>query len=130
MRSDRTRPGDNTLGCNIRRLRSAKKLTQEELAERAGISSVKMIEKRGAGRVDSLQKIAVALGVPMTELFKGAETGMPQELVQFLESPMARTVTDEEVGQLRQLAIPGKRLTPEAYHLALLMLRAAEDAVD
>lgn len=62
--------GMATVGENIRRLRLQAGMSPRELAERAGLSTVCMIEggKRG-GRVDSLRKIADALGVPMAELF-------------------------------------------------------------
>ena len=59
------------VGENIRRLREKANLTQRELAKRAGLSSVKMIETgQRLGRHETLGKIAGALGVPVSVLFE------------------------------------------------------------
>lgn len=60
-----------TIGGNIARLRLKRHLTQEQLAEAAGLSSVAMIEAglRANPRMETLQKIADALEVPISELF-------------------------------------------------------------
>lgn len=64
------------LGQRIRQLRQQKGLSQKELAEKAGVFDVGELErgrkvKGGAAnpRVETLYKIAVALGVDMEELF-------------------------------------------------------------
>jgi len=57
---------------NIRRLRQEANLTQQKLADLAGVSSVKMIEAGlRAGRISTLERIARALGVPLAVLFEG-----------------------------------------------------------
>jgi transcriptional regulator with XRE-family HTH domain len=62
------------LANNIKRFRTAKKLSQEQLAQKAGItySTVAKLES-GANRnpaVHTLQQIARALGVTLDELMK------------------------------------------------------------
>lgn len=63
----------DALATNVRRLRHARKLTQEELADRAGISSryVGSIE-RGAvsASLTVLGRLAAALGVDAHELIR------------------------------------------------------------
>jgi len=64
-------PEDNTLGARLRRLRRERGLSQEELAERAGISA-EMVRKTEQGarypRLPSLRSLADALDVPLSEL--------------------------------------------------------------
>lgn len=66
------------LGKRIKEMRSERSISQEELAELAGVhrTYVGMIE-RGEKNVTilSAQKIATALGVSISELFKGYENG-------------------------------------------------------
>jgi transcriptional regulator with XRE-family HTH domain len=58
------------VAANIKALRHMKRWTQRRLADEAGIASVKMIEAgRTPGRVDTLDRIADALGVPLAKLF-------------------------------------------------------------
>ena len=62
------------LADNIKRYRAAKKLSQEQLAQKAGItySTLAKLES-GANRnptVNTLQQIARALGVTLDELMK------------------------------------------------------------
>ena len=66
------------LGKRIKQLRRSMVITQEELAERAGVhrTYVSMIE-RGEKNVTvlSAQKVATALGVSLSELFESYEDG-------------------------------------------------------
>ncbi|MBQ3427399.1 MAG: helix-turn-helix transcriptional regulator [Clostridia bacterium] len=60
------------LGREIRRLRSLNKLSQEELAFRAGISAAHLGQIERAAKnptVETVASIAAALGVTMAELF-------------------------------------------------------------
>ena len=60
------------VGKNLRRLRHAKGLSQEELADRAGINRnyVGMLEREEhAATIDMLEKLADVLGVDAVELF-------------------------------------------------------------
>jgi len=63
---------ENVLGTNIRRLRLAAGLTQEELSAKADATSVAMIEagQRPNARHDTVEKIAKALGVELSELYR------------------------------------------------------------
>ena len=64
------------LGLNVRRQREAKELTQELLAERAGLDPtyISGIERglRNPG-IKNVAKLAKALGVTTSELCKGVE---------------------------------------------------------
>lgn len=53
------------IGARLRRQRLAKGWTQQELAERAGlsISTLKLMEHEGKGSLQRLAKVAVALGL-------------------------------------------------------------------
>lgn len=59
------------VGANVRRLREAQGLSQEELAERAGVhrtfvSQVERAVKRPT--IQTLDKIAKGLGLPLTDI--------------------------------------------------------------
>lgn len=117
------------VGRNIRRLRDAHGLTQEQLAERAGLTpeAVSMIETgKRRGKVETLQIISKALGEPLAEIFKANQMPIPQALSEFLETSLAKDVTDEEVTQLQELAVSGRRMTVESYYLALKLIRSTE----
>jgi len=60
------------LAQRIIELRLSSHMTQERLAERAGIDerNLRRIEAKGDARVHTLVRIAQALGVSVTELFK------------------------------------------------------------
>ncbi|WP_245968222.1 helix-turn-helix transcriptional regulator [Hephaestia caeni] len=58
---------------NLRRLRHEEKLTQEDLADRAGLSSryIGAIERADvSASIDVVGRIAKAIGVDVVELFK------------------------------------------------------------
>ena len=54
-----------TIGGRLRRQRLAKGWTQQELAERAGLSlsTLKLMEREGKGSLQRLAKVSVALGL-------------------------------------------------------------------
>jgi transcriptional regulator with XRE-family HTH domain len=59
------------VGANVKRLRKAQRLSQEELAARSGLDRtyVSQIERAVKNvTIVSLDKVARALGVPLTEL--------------------------------------------------------------
>jgi Zn-dependent peptidase ImmA (M78 family)/transcriptional regulator with XRE-family HTH domain len=65
----------DTLAANLRRLRSARKLTQKGLADKAGLSRagyVKLETGKSEPRVSTLQDIAKALGVGVQDLLAPA----------------------------------------------------------
>ena len=60
-------------GSRLRQLRAARRLSQEELAKRAGIDRSNYTEielGKTSPRVDSLWDIAAALGVSVADLFR------------------------------------------------------------
>jgi transcriptional regulator with XRE-family HTH domain len=60
---------------NLRRLRHARSISQEELADRAGINRnyVGMLEREEhSATVDMLEKLALVLGVDPVEFFRRA----------------------------------------------------------
>lgn len=65
--------GRRLLAANLRRLREARDLTQEQLADAAGLRQA-LISELEAGkrdvRLDSLQRLAAALGARLAELFQ------------------------------------------------------------
>jgi len=62
-----------TVATNLRRLRQAKNLSQEELADRAGINRnyVGMLEReQHAATIDILEKLAIVLEADPVEFFR------------------------------------------------------------
>lgn len=113
---------------NVRRLREQRGWSQEELNARAAIAgSVKQIEagKQGA-RADTLVAIANALNVSLDELVYDSTAPPRPELVEFLKTPSAADVTDEEIECLKRAFPRGKRPNAAAYYVALQSLRLAE----
>ncbi|UCM86498.1 helix-turn-helix domain-containing protein [Streptomyces marincola] len=68
---------DNATGRRVRRAREDLGLTQERLAERAGLSLgvIKKIERGGVCRIDTYHAIARALGLRTSQLFEPLELG-------------------------------------------------------
>lgn len=65
------------LGKNLRRIRQAKKMTQEQVAELSGISrpAYRSIESgESVPKVSTIQQISMALGVKLQELFSPVKT--------------------------------------------------------
>lgn len=124
-------PTGGLIGTNVRRLRNRRGWNQERLAQKAELvpELISMIENgRRVGRVATLAAIAQALGEPLAELFRVNSMTVPQTLSAFLESPMAKDVSDAEVSLLREMSVPGRRLTVESYYIALQLIRSTEPA--
>src|SRR5262245_57910843 len=71
------------LGRRVRELRQENQLTQEALAERAGISwhFVSGIERAATGAtLETLSSIAAAFGISLSELMLGVDRPAPREL--------------------------------------------------
>lgn len=102
-------------------------MSQEELAARAGLSSVKMIESgKSTGSVQALLAIAAALDTTIGELLADPDEPLPQELEQFLTSPGASDVTSDEILMLKHIRARGKRPTQATYYFALQTYRSME----
>jgi len=68
------------LGQNIRQERNNQNMTQEQLAERVGISAVFLSQIENAQKVPSLEtvnKIVACLGITMENAFKGDYVSVP-----------------------------------------------------
>ena len=78
------------IGENLTRLRKHAGLTQEELAERAGVSVdlIKRLEQgnRASARLDSLYRLACALDAPLSELLATPPPEPALEVLQRLEA--------------------------------------------
>lgn len=59
-----------TIGDNIRRFRKREGLTQQQLGDKLGVSqsAIGQFEKGTSLKIETIQKIAVALGIPMERL--------------------------------------------------------------
>lgn len=116
----------STIGRTIKRYRDLRGLSQDELARRAGVSSVAMIEsgKRETPGVDTVAKIAAALGVTVEQLVHD-EAEMPAALREFLASPSAVDVTSDELEALRAASFGGRNPIAASYFLVLQAYRVA-----
>ena len=124
-------------GRNVKELREKQALTQEQLAERTGLTpnGISLIERGERwGTKKTLVRIAVALGVDLNEIYSAydrkEDVVTPRELVSFFESPQGKGRTPEEEAYLRLIRIPGRRMTETAYTLALAMIRATDPEPD
>jgi transcriptional regulator with XRE-family HTH domain len=72
MESTGTRSGREILARNLRRLRREKRMSQEALADQAGISQTYLSEVESGKRnvaVDNIEALANAIGVSISALF-------------------------------------------------------------
>lgn len=81
------RPTKKTLGLAIRLLRDERKLTQEELAQRADLkqSTISIVDQGKSLDADNMGRVALALGMASSDLWMFAEnlenqSGANQEL--------------------------------------------------
>jgi transcriptional regulator with XRE-family HTH domain len=114
---------------NVKRFREEVGLTQEALADRAGLSSVKMIESgKNVGRVKTLLAIANALRVDIGDLLADPDAAEPPELQRFLSSPDAASfdppISSEERALLKRVTSPGRSASPETYYWEIKKLRS------
>lgn len=124
------------VGRNVKRLREKLGLSQEELAERAGLSSVAMIESgvRPSPRRPTATKLADALGVTVADLYVDEPAPMQPEAQaaydEFRASPMARDIkTHEEEFLQRFRWPPGVTPTPRSWLHLYEALRASNGAL-
>lgn len=83
-------PSEKRFGRHIRSLRKARGLTQEQLAERAGLApdTIRRLEHGSfSPSVNTLEKVCVGFNLRMSRLFEGAEYGEdpgPRDLIEAL----------------------------------------------
>jgi transcriptional regulator with XRE-family HTH domain len=104
------------IGENLRKLRKLKKLSQERVAELAGVSQqlVSQLETGKTEKTTELPAIAQALGVGVHELdpaYSPDADGIPTLNIPFLAwvsagSMMREDVSDEAIGSLRVADLP------------------------
>jgi transcriptional regulator with XRE-family HTH domain len=73
MESRDRHAGREILARNLRRLRRAKGLTQEELADKVGLSQTYLSEVEGEKRnisLDNIEALATAFGISISDLLK------------------------------------------------------------
>ena len=65
-----------TVGETIKTIRKSKHMTQKQLADKLGITyqAIQQIEKQDNININTLQKIASALNIPISEFFKYSNT--------------------------------------------------------
>jgi transcriptional regulator with XRE-family HTH domain len=89
----------SALGKRIQKLRQKVGVTQEQLAERAGISPKNLSEienGRGNPTLTSLEGLAAALGIALTELFDFEHESLsPEEIREELHSSI-NNATDQD----------------------------------
>jgi transcriptional regulator with XRE-family HTH domain len=76
-----TAPLEQSVGARLRSLRVARRLTLRETAVRASLSEsfLSQLERGQTGAtIQSLQRIAAALGVDVSDLFASADSGRPR----------------------------------------------------
>jgi transcriptional regulator with XRE-family HTH domain len=129
---------------NIRRLRESavsqrtgRTMTQEELAEESGLSTIVMIEtgRRPYARDSTLGRIAKALSrtlgreVTIDELRSVPRGAGPEETREsfdaFLRSELSQGITDAERDQLRRAVWPWGVPSVKAWYFALEAMRAS-----
>jgi transcriptional regulator with XRE-family HTH domain len=114
-------------GKRLRRLRKERGLTQQDLADRAGLSTLGMLETRkGLPNCKTAVSLAEALEVDIDKLL-GIEKPIPQALISFLESPSGKNANDEEREYLVHHVPMRCGPTEETYWVALQMLRTMEN---
>lgn len=112
-------------------------MTQDELAEHSGLSSVGMLESgaRPNAREGTLSKIAEALSARLgrkitpADLRAGPRPGLSanalRALDELLASPLGADITTEEQAELRSLEWPaGKQPTAKSWSFMLDALRS------
>lgn len=112
---------------NVRRLRELRGWSQEDLAARAELSSVSMVESgdRPNARSSTVAALAKALGVPVASLYLEHDATPNAELQRFLDSPAGVDVTAEERELLMWLDIPGFAHTQQSYAMFLADIKFA-----
>lgn|SRR5574344_1730892 len=98
------------LGLRIRGLRNERKMSQEELAFKAGISPAHLGQIERATKnptVDTVARIAYALSVPIAELFTSDTVTVPPQnaTVEKINAHLGRMTEEEQRDVLRIIRI-------------------------
>lgn len=114
-----------TIGERIYYCRIENKMTQKQLAEKAGMAD-SAIRKYESGRVtpkfDTLNRIAAALDVPWTTLYPdgetlpGTEKPTPEQAVEPLETPQSRMLSEQLLQDLAALNAKGQEEAAKRVH--------------
>lgn len=99
---------ENQVGRRLRELREARGLSQEALAEQAGLNAkfYSRLEAQGANTtVTTLQRICAALGVPITEVFAEPDPPLADDkrVVRDLVDYILKSKDPDKVHRLRRL---------------------------
>lgn len=90
----------NTVGARIKKIRRALNLTQEQAAEQSGSLTEKRWSEIERGKhatgIDTLQKVADTLGVPLYQLFLFEDAPLPKDGVAL--SKMEKEITKLKKG--------------------------------
>lgn len=115
------------VGAEIRRLRRAARWSQATLAEEAGVRRATISELERGERLpmmETLERIATALGVPVTSIVLAASGPMPEELEEACAMGLITDATWEELMRLRMLPdLLGREADPWDYQAALMLMR-------
>ena len=96
-----------TLGQQVRALRRQRRLTQEQLAELAGVSLQHIGEiERGQGNptLNSLVKVADALDISLSELFENSEQYTSDKQMRYLLHQLVEQSSEPGLKQLLSIA--------------------------
>lgn len=114
-----------TIGERIYYCRIENKMTQKQLAEKAGMAD-SAIRKYESGRVtpkfDTLNRIAAALDVPWTTLYPdgetlpGTEKPTPEQTAEPLETPQSRMLSEQLLQDLAALNAKGQEEAAKRVH--------------
>ena len=114
-----------TIGERIYYCRIENKMTQKQLAEKAGMAD-SAIRKYESGRVtpkfDTLNRIAAALDVPWTTLYPdgetlpGTEKPTPEQVAEPLETPQSRVLSEQMLQDLAALNAKGREEAAKRVH--------------
>lgn len=114
-----------TIGERIYYCRIENKMTQKQLAEKAGMAD-SAIRKYESGRVtpkfDTLNRIAAALDVPWTTLYPdgetlpGTEKPTPEQTAEPLDTPQSRVLSAQLLQDLAALNAKGREEAAKRVH--------------